>query len=381
MAEQKGEIHGVISRQDAWKMWKPYGERIISDLDGTLDPTAILPYEAVHIAAAATPTEQSAIYYEYYDENSKRNWVEDLHTTVAEGPSEQLAESLVEAHAAQQIKASKLRNKVINEGPKRAILFTQAAAKLVDDEVFTSEQVALIETWVFAQDGTPYLQYTPMSKLEYARLSMKYDLEAPDLASADNTDFAFGIYRNAFTQGISYRRTSNHNKVHEPVHGSFSGIEVHDITRVDGLRLPNATVVGHFAYEPTTEIIAGDDFSKVENCELNEGWTEFVARELVRVEPKLGTLMPNDGTGYDAWADKIGEFKKNTPKLFREITRVALVETTPGNPTANRDALRELHEYADATLGHKDSLTAIFAEAGGSLLDIYTKGKTGLVKE
>lgn len=42
-----GEIHGIISREDAWRMWQPYGERV--ELDGTLDPDNITPFEAVQV--------------------------------------------------------------------------------------------------------------------------------------------------------------------------------------------------------------------------------------------------------------------------------------------------------------------------------------------
>lgn len=217
------------------------------------------------------------------------------------------------------------------------------------------------------------MQYTPMSRLEYGRLALKYDQEEASLTGNDNTDFSLGILRSAITLRKDTRPWRVHNRVHESVHGNFSGIEAWDITRDDGWRHPEAVVIGHFAYEPATEVKAGDDFSDVVNCEVNEGWTEFIARALMRVDPTLGApLSLKDG--YGKWAKTMAKIHKNEPELFSVITDAALVEATPQEPDAKREALASMHEYARKRL-RGATLTDLFLENGGSILDIHTKGK------
>ena len=66
--------------------------------------------------------------------------------------------------------------------------------------------------------------------------------------------------------------------------------------------------------------------------------------------------------------------QKNDPGLFAVITDAALAEATPQCPDAKREALADMHVYATRRLGGT-TLDQLFLESGGSLLDIFTKGK------
>ena len=49
-----GEVHGIISREDAWRMWAPYGERVIAELAGDLEPDTMNWVEAKMVVAGAS---------------------------------------------------------------------------------------------------------------------------------------------------------------------------------------------------------------------------------------------------------------------------------------------------------------------------------------
>lgn len=103
MAEEVGQIHGLISQEEARRMWKPYGERVIDELDGSLDPDKITPFEAVQVTWGADTRTQSAIYGQYYEKDTDKPWLDGLRDVVAEGPTTELAELLLESQNADKV--------------------------------------------------------------------------------------------------------------------------------------------------------------------------------------------------------------------------------------------------------------------------------------
>jgi len=368
-----GEIHGLISREHAWRMWGSFGERVA--LEGSLDPSNITPFEAVQVAWGADSETQGRIYNFYRNADNRQYWLKGLPDKITQDPDPKLIDLLWESNEKQRKLAEQERQKAIEEGLAFVGLLSTAMTSLIQEDVLTPSEVKSTQEWMIGPDDLPYMQHTPMSQLEYARSGVKYDNETPDLMYTDCTDFSLGIIRSALNlQGGSLDKKKRiYNKLHESIHANCSGVEIYDITREDGWRHPEATVISHFAYEPTVKICAGDDFSKVENAEVAEGWDDFITRELIRVEPRLGHPLGN-AHGYP-WAETNGRIKKDRPKLFRAITKAALVEATPNNPHAKREALADLHAYADNVLGQPNVLNELFVSNGGSLLDIFTKGK------
>lgn|GEM_PF-6424572 len=366
-----GEIHGLISREEAWRMWRPYGQRV--ELDGSIDPAAFTNEEALRVLRGADKDTQKEARMYWYSENDSRPWHAGL-ADVDLGNTPALVELFAASQKAQQKIAEQKRTQAIEGGLDFARKLGQGVMKLQQEGFLSAHQARDVETWIIAPDGLPYMQYTPMSQLEFARLALKYYQEYPSFDGSDWTDFSLGILHS--TSG-SYPQTTvhmQHNKVHESVHGSLSGLEIYDITREDGLRWPTATVVGTFAYEPTTEVMPNDDFSAVENVEICEGWTDFIARELIRVEPTLGAELVV-AKGYVEWAKIIGEFRAKDPNIYTAITDAMLVEASSANPDRKRQALVDMHQFADRRLGAPNSLGKLFVAKGGSILDVHTKGK------
>lgn len=365
-----GEIHGIISRDTAWSQWDPYGQRVA--LDGYIDPSQLTNLDARHIVLGADEETQGIAYSFWCQENEDGHWLDGV--AEIDLPDEpELYDTLMESHERQQQLLAKLREMAIEQGSDYIKLIQGGACKLRDSGLLTPAQATCIEGRLLGPDGLPAIQYTPMSQVEYSRLARTHDGEELDIGSTDSTDFAFGIIRSTVRFYSDFSKRRAHTRVHETVHG-FSGIEVHDITRDDGWRLPSATVVGTFAFNPTTQVSAGDDYSKVENAELNEGWADFMARELTHVEPRLGSSPPV-AEGYSDWAEQMRLIAKYDPYLFKVITDTTLVDSSPATPHAKREAIARMHAIADRIYGQPDALNTIFQTAGGSILDIYNKGK------
>lgn len=366
-----GEIHGIISREDAWRNWRPYGDRV--ELNGFIDADAFTNDDALQVVLGADEDTQSRIYDYWHEKKDQRDCIEWLYDIYLQEEPRLIA-LLITSQVKQQQEVNQKRAEAIDGGLNFVNKLSTATRKLVASGLLSNVQAATIDSWLVAPDGLPYMQYTPMSQLEYARLAFKYDKEDVDLLGTDCTDFSLGILRSAVTSNGHLETETSHNRVHESVHGSLSGVEIYDITREDGWRRPEATVVGAFTYEPTTAIMAGDDLGAVENVEITEGWTDFIARQLIRVEPSLGRVV-SKAKGHGPWAKVIKDIHSKSPDVYVAVTDAMLVEATPVTPDAKRVAVREMHEFADRKLGVANSLNQLFIAEGGSILDIYTKGK------
>jgi hypothetical protein len=356
-----GEIHGLISREDAWRRWRPYGDRV--DLHGSVTPDTLTNGEALQILLGADYDTQDRILDYWYDANDQRPWYAGI-SDVDLGAEPRLVDMLVASNEKQRQCAEQKRAKATDDGPAFAKKLGKGVVKLQRQGMLRPWHVDSIQSWLTAPDGLPYMQYTPMSQLEYARLALKYDNEVPSVKSSDCTDFYLGILRSTSGAVPKTDTFALHNRVHESVHGSLSGLEIYDITDDKGQRGPTATVVGTFAYEPSTEIVDGDDYSDVENAELNEGWTDFIARSLIHANSRLGKIY-TDSEGYDAWAKTMGTIYSQSPDLYLAITDAILTEATPNDPDSKRLAIADMHNYADRKLGAHNSLDTLFRTNGG----------------
>jgi hypothetical protein len=369
----QGAIHGQISREQVWGMWQPFGQR--GAIGGHLG-NVITPEEAARVAMGADKKAQSYIYGQAADEYGELDdWFDAVRKTVADGPSQQMVELLHESNEAQLAKVRRKRAQAFEEAPAYCRTLGEAVFALAGEEHWSRGHAEQIVSRLVAPDGMPYMQYTPYTPLEYLRLGLRYEYSEPDESMTECTDFALGIIPSVrYRDSKSCVRVREHNKPHEFVHGAVVGIEAWDITREDGWRHPDATVVGHFAYKPSTEIKAGDDYSDVENLELNEGWTDRAAIALTRVCPALGKTYQAKGDAYARWGRQVTKLQAKEPEVYRAITDAALVEATTVNPWAKREALDRMCQIADRRLGVRGSLDKMF-QRKVTLLDVYTKGK------
>lgn len=351
-------------------MWRPYGNRV--ELEGGVDPETLTNAEALRIFIGANNETLYPVWEKWYDETDTRPWYAGiLDLDLSDHPD--TVELLVASAAMQQQIAEQKRDQAFSSGAAFSRRLSRACVKLNEQGLLNQDHLDAIESWLIAPDGQPYIQYTPMTHLEYARLAVRYDGEEPQLGGTDNTDFSLGIIRSASGSKKKATIHTRHNKVHEFIH-ALSGLEVYDVTREDGLRWPHATVIGVFADQPSTKIEPGDDFSNVENVEICEGWTDFIARRCIEIDPKLGRVN-YDAKGYINWAATVGKLSVDYPDVYKAITDATLAEACPGEPGLKRYMLDDMHAYADKRLGEKDSLQKIFLENGGSILDVHTKGK------
>lgn len=378
-----GQIHGIINREDAWRMWKPYDERGVSELDGSLDIDAITPEEANCILWGSYELVQNRAFNYWHDERDEREereWTDGLAEQIQAGTVHpDLKQLLQTSHDRQQAYVERRRQEALRGEPGFVSSLKDAIGQLAHYGILTSAEINKTNDWLHGPDGTPALRYVPMSYLEYGRFVLKYDHEWPDLGGTDGTDFRFGVLRSINEPARSQLGRRSHNRVHETVHGFMSGCEFQDITREDGWRHPEATVVGMLAYEPTTNVDASDDYSRVTGMEITEGWTDFTARVLMTIDPSLGTQQKVPG--YSAWAMTAKDLWKKEPSVFRKLTETMLVEATVTNPSTKREAIEEMHEYADRRLGVTNALTTLFTEKGGSILDVHQKGARNLPTE
>ena len=56
-----GEIHGIISREEAWKSWQPFGDRI--KLDGSIDPAQLNHVDALQIVYGSGTADRDGEQY------------------------------------------------------------------------------------------------------------------------------------------------------------------------------------------------------------------------------------------------------------------------------------------------------------------------------
>jgi len=370
-----GEIHGIISREDAGRMWKPYGERVIDELDGLLDPDNITPMEAVNVTLGSNPDMQWKIKGKVDPERTNPKWFAQVKTIAEKGIDEEFVKLLVESNDYQNAAVAVERREAIDKGPQFIECIAKTVIALAEKGVWTPRQAEAIIERFYGPDGLPYMQYTPMTQLQFARFCLEVEKEEPSENFGDAPDFRFGIIHSAHRLHPACIRVGKHIKVHELVHAFVVGTEIYDVTRVDGMRYPQATVVGNFALEPTVEIGAGDDHSDIENSEIDEGWSDNVAQVLMLATKGLKSYALRPGANsYTPFVKSMRGVMKERPKVAAEITRSALVITTPDQPDAKREVMARMHHVADKEYGIPNALDAIFQQER-TIFDIYSKGK------
>ena len=367
-----GEIYRLITREDAWRMWKPYGERI--DIDGSLDIDNITPFEAESIFLGASADTQVRAYRYFYDEirEDVEPWWADLRPLIAKGAPGELLDILLESHQIQQAKAEFLRQRAIERGSDLVRLLSQAAHLMAEEDTLTHAQADKVDEWLIAPDGTPFVQYTPMSKLELGRIEVALINKEPAEPMQYATDLSTGTIWSVIglsKTSVSYRR---HNRVHESVHSNFAGLEVYDITQDDGRRSPRPTSQGMYVENIPITPDRDNSYGDVDNAEVTEGWTEYIAIEAMRLVSALGRPLQGRQGGYEAWQQNVGELRKTYPELYRRITDAMFAESTPSQPNSKREVIADTKAYADMVLGTDDSLTKWFRAVGGSLGDAVT---------
>ncbi len=367
-----GEIHGIIDREQAYQTWKPYGERAYADYDHQLYPERLTPVEAAHVYSGISDEDRqsfeeawSSSEYEahmgYLDLGYDRAEQSEME------PSAKIVDWLVMQQLAQEKLAEQLRSEWEHSSRPFMKLLGKGALILAKDGVLTGEQVEKVHDWLTDEYGQPRVQYTPTTKLAEARRLKKIDAVMPRPGFAAATSMWEGVIMNSVDIGCELMMGSN--RVHEHVHTAFSGMEFYDITRVDGLRAPIPTVVGVFAYEPSVDMGEVDDYSDTFNGELNEGVTDYLSHLLIDFVPELGEY-DKDGDQYSEWVEKVNELRVTDPAIFRKIIDTTLTETSTSRPTAKRDALAELHEYADQRIGGQNSLTNYMVGEAGTLQQV-----------
>lgn len=366
MSETAGQLHGIISREDAWRMWAPYGERHLT-LNSELDIYEASEEELKSVYDGSTIRVADRLAN-----------LGDAIDTAADGIAEELVEQyydlLQQSNVRQTERVVKKRERILDTEHDFVKTIERGVAGLAREGLFTREQAEKLQGWLWAPDGTPYVQHVPLTRLEYARLCFQYDREYPSGNSENATFFVNGTTVSVHRLYKAARRAPVHGRVHETVHAMLSGLEIYDTTRVDGLRYPQASVIGTCVAPPTVEVIAGSDAGSCDNSELNEGWTDLIARELMRVEPALGTPMEKT-EGYGEWATTMGRLAVDHPKLYRMITNATLLDVEEVGRDAKHGAIEDTKNYADKVLDEKDALTKRFQASGGKYNDVHAKDR------
>lgn len=366
-----GEIHGIIDREQAWAMWKPYGERE-TELSDNLRLDDINPVEAVHIISGADDEEVGACE-ETLNESDYEAFgkFEDEGHRGIERSNLRMPREMTDCLRKQQILQTERAKQLSVEWANHANLFMKllgkGASMLQRDGILLPDQVDRVNYWLTDESGQPRIEYIPTTKLGLARYVKNNGtpMPVPDLPASTNLGEGYIIH--PVELGEEIRR--KHNRVHEHVHATFSGGEFYDITHDDGLRIPVATVVGLFAYEPSTAICDMHDYSDVLNGEINEAVTDFLTRSMIDAVPQLGEYEKGSTT-YSEWAERIAKLRASQPGLFRKIIDTYFVDTTTLQPSAKRDALEEMHEYANKRMSAKNALTNYMTEGTGTLQQV-----------
>lgn len=376
-----GEIHGIINRQQASSMWRA-NEDVALGLQGELVADNMTTYEATSVLFGASRDDRARVAKllspptKLWQRKDKRPDYLKLADAIAnDNVSPELEDCLLASNNAQQAFALEQREEVAQREPGYLRLFGETLFKLCDEGLLTSVHTEIMESRLWSSDGSPFMPMVAMTQLEAARLVARVDglsSFSDEIAPVTNeqTDFNLGI----IWSGLSLIRKDQRspipdNRVHEEFH-VIQGAELQDITREDGWRRPEATMSGLLSCPPSTELTAGNDFSQAEDVEVTEGFTEFLAREAMRLTPRLGTPTTIDNP-VSRWADQISRMRQRFPQLFRAVCDVAIMDATSGIPNLKRQALDELRVYADKQSGIVDALRAPFHTVGGTLAEYH----------
>jgi hypothetical protein len=362
-----GEIHGVISRQEAWSRWRPYGERsrLDSPLDSEIDPDSLSPEDVLAITEHADFDTRDQIYWELPDDESQADdYQENLVRHVRRrGLTGRMPGLVLATHRRQERQARIWREQLLDEEPSRLVRIRNAVSELTKDGLISRSQADEINERCIAPDGEPLFEPTAMSALHVRRWDEELRGVVPVAYPEAGTDFHHGAAVFVANDEPQNHPHFRHNRVHEGVHCFIQGSELYDITDSNGVRTPQATVVGTFNLMPSTEVADPCDLSEVSDVELGEGLTEFVTRALVGVDGRLGRLLPESrDSRYGSFSRAASRLQRRHPTVFREALDASIVEATPDDPYAKRSALRRMHEVADREMGMPNALDTIFAK-------------------
>ncbi len=367
------EIIGLIENQDAYKMWADYGKRGMDESYGLLDESRMSEREAFGILKGSSSEDQITIVKRVLKQGG--GWNGELEEAAAIGLNiPEVVDILAQSHETQQSRAEVARGEWFgNRGRQFLNLIETAAIRLREEGLLTVNELDYVMQTAKSSEGTPTIQVTPTTFLERERQSLEYDGVGADFRMAGFVDYRLGIQYLPIRLAAQEQNGDTLSMVHESVHGNMQALEILEMTRSDGWRLPFPRIHGIRITEPNLDE-ADDkmDFSSVENMEINEGWTEFTARAIMRVIPEFGKapIYPDDDI-YSRWANDIGTLHKNYPTVYKAITRAIFTTATRQRPFAKIEAISDMHAQADKALGSAGSLRKHFLESGKAITGVF----------
>jgi hypothetical protein len=351
-----------------YEMWSPYGERLYPE--GTIDLATISPAETLHIILGGGPKLAESIVGLHTTHNERfEELMFDAYSGSMEpqdhGLSAKFWDKIRKSHQAQQRNAESARAEHADTWPEIVQKAARAALGLTKEGVLTPEQAANFESRLLRKDGTPQIQYSPLSRLEYMRFMYELQHVLPGISEgptvgSDETYFSLGAIVSAHTLHPYSKGLRAHNRMRQLVRASLSGLEVYDVTQDDGARLPQASVIGVESAEPSI-VMAPMPYTKGKNAKIAEGVNSFISRKLLDADPSLGITLPNV-RGPGDWAAKIAGLKEGYPLVYKAIMQATLRDATTAQD--KRRAIMVMHEQADRLLGARSSLERIFSGTG-----------------
>lgn len=359
-----GEIHGIISRDQAWEHWQPYGERAIGLLDSSLNIDSVTSPEVAAVAIGASQADLYELMGELEAAVDPKtlaaypNWFAAVSDGLALGAPGNFLDIIDRSNKTQREQVAVARQRAIDNGEFFVARLSNALSLAADHGYVPEEAVATMQARLYADDGTPYFQVTHMTPLEATRLEQAQIGSIADPRMPDSLDYGLGIaqiiHRDYFSPG-----SEQHNPCHELVHG-MAGAEIFDVTYDNGRRQPQSTAVGHFQAPPTTLPLAGYDLSHVETVELGEGWTDKLSRLLMAIDPALGRPIANDT--YERYISVTEAVCRLSSDIAAAVLDAAIVDASPERPTAKQAALTSMNTLVDERLGITGALGRAFME-------------------